>query len=164
MSTSWTIRTFDKNHCIATWDRVLIQVWYLDTTSLAVANLGKIARAFVAETKHPVSSIAIVERTSPGPAESVRAELSEFYKSMSPQLKEAIVVAEGGGFHGALVRGVGITLSMLAPKALPFKFVSSVNEATAIIAPHLSPVAGGALGFQRTIDGLRAEIGKTLSR
>lgn len=142
---------------------MLIQIWRLGTTSEAVANLDKVARAFLAEEGVAISSLAIIERTSPPPGDSVRAELSAFYRELAPRMKEQIVVAEGGGFRAAIVRGVGLTLSTLAPRSLPFKFVGTVREATNLIAPHLSPLAGGVEGLERAIEEVRAEFNRSLA-
>ncbi len=147
----------DRDHCIATWDRVLIQVWHYATTAEAVARLNGLAQGLIAEARAPISSIAVVERTSPPPEDTVRTSLAKFYRDLAPQMKEQVVVAEGGGFRGAIVRAVGVTLSTLAPRALPFKFVGSVSEATTLVAPHLSRSAGGEKALFAVIDGLRAD-------
>lgn len=150
------IRALDDDHCIATWQGVLIQVWRGATTSAAVRELGQIARAFTAEEGKPICSIAVIERSSPPPADTLRNQLADFYRAAN--MNVAVVVAEGGGFRGAIVRGVGLTLSTLAPKSLPFKFATTVEEATALIAPHLPPGAGGANGLRRIIDEVRGEL------
>jgi len=129
----------------------------LATTASAVSNLEKIARAYIAEQKGKISSVAVVERTSPPPGDEVRALLSRFYRELAPQMNQQIVVAEGGGFRGAIVRAVGVTLSTLSPGTLPFRFVGSVNEASVLIGPHLSPVAGGEPALRRVIEGVRED-------
>lgn len=160
LAKEWTVKVIDRDHCIALWDRVLVQVWQLATTQIAVAQLEVIARAFIAQSSGPISSIAIVERTSPPPEDSVRDLLSKFYRDLAPQMKEQIVVADGGGFRGAIVRAVGLTLSTLAPRTLPFRFVGSVTEATALVAPHLSRTSGGEVALRRVVDGIREESRK----
>jgi hypothetical protein len=154
----WVIRAIDRDHCVAVWDRVLVQVWHLATTPAAVRQLNVIARALLAETCSPISSIAIVEPTSPPPDDAVRTLLSKFYRDLAPRMNEQLVVAAGGGFRGAIVRAVGLTLSTLAPRTLPFRFVGTLAEATALIAPHLSPAAaGGEASLRRVLDGVRRE-------
>jgi len=145
----------DKDHCVALWDRVLIQIWHLATTASAVAQLEQIARGYIAQVNSPISSIAIVERSSPPPGDEVRALLSKFYRDLAPQMSQQIVVADGGGFRGAIVRAVGLTLSTLSPATLPFRFVGSVSEATALVAPFLSPKAGGEPALRRTLEDVR---------
>jgi hypothetical protein len=135
------IRIVDREHCVATWDRVLLQIWRLEVTQGAVDELYKIGRQFVSEHKEPLNMLTIVEPTSPAPSDKVRASLSGLYRELAPNMKEQIVVAEGSGFRSALVRSVGIALSTIAPRSLPFKFVSSVDEAASMIRPHLSPKA-----------------------
>ena len=152
------IKILEPNCCFATWDRVLLQIWRLEVTAEAVENLRKIGRAFVYESKLPVSSLSIVESTSPPPSDKLRGALSAFYRDLAPQMKEQIVVAEGSGFRSALVRSVGLALSAIAPKSLPFKFVAGVEEAAVLIRPHLTPAAGGALGLQQAIKDVRAKM------
>jgi hypothetical protein len=159
-----TIRTLDEDHCVATWDRALIQIWMGNVTSANVENLASVARAYLDQRRMPISSIAIVEPTSPPPSDHVRRELSSFYRELAPRMKEQIVVAEGSGFRSALVRGVGLTLSTLAPRSLPFKFVSTVRDATFMIGPHLSPTSGGGDGLQSAIDDVRRQIAERVAR
>ena len=135
-----------------------MQIWRLEVTPEAVESLTKIGRAFVYDSKDPVSSLAIVESTSPPPSDKLRGALSTFYRDLAPRMKEQIMVAEGSGFRAALVRSVGLALSAISPNSLPFKFVGGVDEAAALIRPHLSPGAGGIEGLQRAIKDLRGKM------
>jgi hypothetical protein len=153
-----SIKTLEPNYCIATWDRLLLQIWRLEVTAEAVDNLRKLTRAFVYDSKQPVSSLAIVESTSPAPSDKLRGALSAFYREFAAQMKEQIVVAEGSGFRAALVRSVGLALSTVAPTSLPFKFVGGVEEAALLIRPHLTPTAGGVVGLQQAIKDVRAKM------
>lgn len=155
LANEWVVRVIDKDHCVALWDRVLIQIWHLATTASAVAQLEQIARGYISQLNSPISSIAIVERSSPPPGDEVRALLSKFYRDLAPQMSQQIVVADGGGFRGAIVRAVGLTLSTLSPATLPFRFVGSVSEATSLVAPFLSPKAGGEPALRRVVEGVR---------
>jgi hypothetical protein len=141
---------------VALWDRVLIQVWHYKTTPSAIAELTRVARKFTIETPAPISSVAIIERTSPPPHDEDRKLLAAFYREFAPTMARQIVVADGGGFRGALVRAVGVTLSTLAPRALPFKFVGHVSDASALLAPHLSP-KGDRVTLEQVIEGVREE-------
>jgi hypothetical protein len=154
----WTIRALDKDHCVATWDQVLVQVWRLDTPLRTVTELDSITRAFMAEEPRRISSLAIIEATATPPDDAARSALSKFYRELGPQMGAAIVVAEGGGFRSSFVRGVGITLSALAPRALGFKFVGTVREAAVLLGPHVSAGAGAGLVLLENIDELRREI------
>jgi hypothetical protein len=73
-------------------------------------------------------------------------------------MKEQIVVAEGSGFRSALVRSIGVALSAISPKSLPFKFASGMDEASLLIRPHLSRSAGGAEGLKRALADLRTQL------
>ena len=148
----------DTHYCVATWDRVLIQIWRLEVTAEAVQNLRRIGKQFVAETSGPLSMLSIVEASSPPPNEPLRAALSAFFRELAPRMELQIVVAEGSGFRAALVRSVGVALSAIARGALPFKFCGHVADAAALIRPHLSPSAGGAEALLGAIHDVRAKI------
>jgi hypothetical protein len=152
---AWKILTLDDHHYVATWDRVLIQVWRGEATPLAIFELGPLAETFLREEREPISSLAIIEASATPPSEVARKELSRFYREFAPRMMAAIVVAEGGGFRAAFVRGVGITLSTLAPRSLPFTFASNVKDAATVLAPHLSKEAGGAAGLLSALADLR---------
>lgn len=160
----WKTWELDADHCIATWDLVLLQVWHGPTDPAAVTRMGGFARAFVAESKQPISSLAVIEETAPPPSDLARQGLSRFYKEMAPRMASLLVVPEGSGFRSAFVRGVGMTLSALAPKSFPFKFIASVGEACLVLERHLSPSAGGATGLHQAVRSLRAEIAPTFGK
>jgi hypothetical protein len=147
----------DSDYVFATWDRVLLHVWTGQATSVAVRELRRIAAAFIKEATHPICCVSTVEPSSPPPTDNVRKELSALYAELTRDSAHSLVIAEGGGFRGAIIRGVGLTLSALAPQKLPFKFVSSIHEASTIIEPHLSPTSGGAAGARAMIDRVRAK-------
>ena len=152
------IRALDPQHCVATWDRVLLQIWRREVTQEAVLKLRAVGEQFSAEIREPLSMLSIIEPTSPPPSEKLRTSISEFYRELAPRMKEQIIVAEGSGFRVALVRSVGLALSAIAPRSLPFRFVGSVTEASRMIEPHLSPRSGGAEALQRAIHAARAQI------
>lgn len=153
------IRSIDRNHCVATWDRVLIQVWRGEATLEAAQELLQLGRAFLLENRDQgCCSLSIVESRSPPPTEKVRPILSACYRELAPGMRHQIFVAEGSGFRSALVRGVGLTVSTFAPSLLPFKFAASVDEAAATIAPQLTPKAGGAEGLKAVVASLRVHL------
>lgn len=146
----------ERNYFIATWDRVFLHVWHFELTTEALANLSRFSRAFVQENSEPISNLSIIEPSSPPPPEQLRNRLSAFYRELAPHTKHQLVVAEGGGFRLALIRSVGLALSALAPKSMPFRFTSRVEEAAALIGPYLSPTAGGAAGLLSAVAELRS--------
>lgn len=150
------IRSLTQHHCFATWDRVLVVIWRREVTPDGVAELRKIGNSFMQGLKFPGSCLTIVESTSPPPNDKVRGSYSAFHREIAPSMKEQIVVAEGSGFRSALVRSIGVALSTISPKSLPFKFASGIDEAAVVIQPHLSPGAGGAEGLKRALGEVRA--------
>lgn len=73
----------------------------------------------------------------------------------------AIIVAEGGGFRAALIRGVGTALTVLLPHRVPFKFVTSAEQAIDLVLPHLSAGSKGASGLRLAIDEVRAQVSQS---
>jgi hypothetical protein len=120
--------------------------------------MNQIARELVAKDSLRASYFSIVEPSSPPPNDKARAELARFSRQIVPDMAAAIIVAEGGGFRASLVRAVGVTLTMLLPHRVPFKFPSNVEDGITLIAPHLSPGAGGAHGLRRALADVRAQF------
>jgi len=148
----------DPACCFASWDNVLIEIWRFAPAPHLVSEKNRIAREFIAKCPARVCSVSIIEPTSPPPNDRARAELAKFSSEIVPQMALAIIVAEGGGFRAALIRGVGITLTALMPHRIPFKFVTDVAEAVALIVPHLSTAPGGARGLQHAVEEVRRQL------
>lgn len=158
MSPELITRAVDRDHCLGTWDRVLLQIWRWEVHPASVAELDRIARAFMADRSRRISSLAVIEATATPPSPAARQALSKFYRELASAMTLAVVVPEGSGFRAAFVRGVGLTLSTLSPHMLPFKFVGSVDQAALLLAPHLSPAAGGAEALVERIEELRLAL------
>jgi hypothetical protein len=137
---------------------VLFTIWRGPPSPLAVAEMNQIARELVVKDSLRASYFSIVEPTSPPPNDKARAELARFSREIVPDMAAAIIVGEGGGFRASLVRAVGVTLTVLMPHRVPFKFLGNVEEAITLIAPHLSPGAGGAEGLRRALADIRAQF------
>jgi hypothetical protein len=158
-SVSATIRALEVGFVVATWDRVFIHIWRGEATPRAVEAMANAGRAWLHELgENAGSSLSIVESTSPPPNERVRPLLSAFYREVAPHLRHQLFVAEGSGFRVALVRGVGLAVSTLAPSFLPFRFVSNVTEAAGLLAPVLSPTAGGPSALVEAVAHVRAKL------
>lgn len=148
----------DTGHCFLTWDRLALAIWRFAATRASVAEMAFVVRALTAKHDEPCCFLGIVEPTSPPPDEKARTELAKFSREVVPDLAMAIIVGEGGGFRASLVRAVGVTLTTLMPHRVPFKFLSNVEDATTLIAPHLSPGAGGVPGMRRALADVRAQF------
>ena len=133
----------DSEHFVAVWHETLISVFRGVCSLQHVLNISNACKGQLAEGRG-VTYVGVIERSSPAPTETVRAELATWSRDVASQMTIAALVAEGGGFKNALVRGVGVALTLLAPHKVPFKFTGSVEEATALLAPFLPPKAGGA--------------------
>jgi len=159
MTATPVVRHLDPNVALAVFDRVLLQLWRGEATPQAVQRLHEMGKELVARHEGVVcSSLSVVESTSPPPNDRVRPLLTACYRELAPHLVHQLFVAEGSGFRVALVRGVGLAVSALAPSFLPFKFASSVAEAASTIAPTLSAQAGGAPALSRAVELLRERL------
>ncbi len=150
------VREQDREYCVATWQRTVFAVFRGEAT---LANIGTISKVCLAELTAgggPVTYMGVIERSSPAPSELVRKELAKWSRDIVPRMACAVMVAEGGGFKNALVRGVGVALTVLAPHKVPFKFASTVEEAAGLLDRHLATGSGGAAELMRVIAEVRA--------
>jgi hypothetical protein len=152
------ILVVERGYCLATWDRVFLLIWRTEITVEAMKRLHKLGAEFVRTSSYPVCTLSIVEPTSPPPRDQLRGQLAAFYRNIMRDAPQHVVVAEGGGFRGALVRSVGLALSAIAPKSLPFRFASGIEEAARLLRPHLSPASGGAVSLQQALEEMRGNL------
>jgi hypothetical protein len=152
------IHAVDAGHCIATWDRTLIQIWRRDTTEQAGANMCGIARTFAAKHRNGINSLFIVEAASEIPGSGARTNFTRFTRETAVKAACCVVVPEGGGFRPALVRSIVIGLATLLREPFPYKFVGDVDAAIDLLGPHVDPQAGGREGLRRAVTSLRAKI------
>jgi len=158
-SISPTVMRADAVHVVGVCGATLIQIWRGAPNYMLSAEVNEVARAMVASSTHPVSSLFVVERGSPPPDEATRRNFASFSRDLVSQMSVSVVVAEGGGFRGALVRAVGVTLTTILPHSSKFRFVNDVDSAAELIAPYLLPAVGGAPGLLDATSKLRAMIG-----
>jgi hypothetical protein len=153
------VHRIDASHVVVTWDCMLIQLWRGEVTSTAIQELLELARALVeAQGEHSPSILTIIESRSPAPEQKVRAQLSACFNELAKGMRHQIFLSEGSGFRAALIRGVGLTVSALAPSLLPFKFAASLDEVGVTMAPHLSPSSGGPEGLKKVVSDLHAML------
>jgi hypothetical protein len=154
-----SIQAVDAAHASAIWARTVIVVWRGTPSLDRVQALNRFGRRFVGEGPGAATCLYIVEPSSPPPGDVARRELAVFSREIASKMALAVIVAEGGGFRASLVRGVGIALTALMPHRVPFKFVHDVEEALALLAPHLLPTSGGAAALEAAAAEVRASIG-----
>jgi hypothetical protein len=152
------IHAIDADRCVGTWDRTVIQIWRRVAAPDAVAELNSISSRLLSEEGGPVTCLFVVEASSPPPNDGARKELARFSRDIVRLMALAVIVAEGGGFRAALVRGVGIALTTLMPHRVPFKFVNTVDEALVLLKPHLSQATGGTEALRRALAEMREQL------
>ena len=145
----------DSDHLTAVWHETVVTVFRGPATLQAVLNIGRTCEGLLAAARGPVTYLSVIERSSPAPTETVRRELATWSRDVVTRLALAVIVAEGGGFKNALVRGVGVALTVLLPHKVPFKFVNSVPEGASLLAPFLPENAGGPVALSAVIDAAR---------
>ncbi len=151
----------DDDHVVATWGRTFIQIWRGAATDETTKRVNELAATFIAASAAPATSILVVESKSPSPNDACRKNFAAFSRDLTSRMKMSIVVAEGVGFRGALVRAVGAALSTILPHRSGFKFVDDVSGAADLIAPFLEPNSGGPAALVRAAKEARAKIGKS---
>lgn len=128
----------DAAHCVARRGRTIIVVWRGETTTMAIQGIRAACEALLSSAEGPATYIAVLERSSPAPSEAVRRVLARWSREVVPQFACAVMVAEGGGFRAALVRGVGVALTALLPHRVPFVFTGTAAEGVERLAPFLA--------------------------
>jgi hypothetical protein len=127
----------DPDHRVVVWDRIVFELWRGTATLSGAQRMIATCQELLA--RGGASFFVILEATSPPPSEPVRALLAQWSRETVPKMESAIVVAEGGGFRAAIVRGVCLALTLLAPHRVPFTFVATVEEGLARLtssSPH----------------------------
>jgi hypothetical protein len=145
----------DADYCLATWHQTVISIFRGPASVEHVASISKQCRALLDSGNSSVTYLSVIERSSPAPSEPVRRELAHWSRDVVSRLSAAVLVAEGGGFKNALVRGVGVALTMLAPHKVPFKFASTVAEASELLARFIPDNAGGPAEVARAVTEVR---------
>jgi hypothetical protein len=152
------IQAVDAERCVGTWNRTVIQIWRKTVAPEAVIEMNWTAGRLLAQAGDPVTCLFVVEPSSPPPNDGARKELARFSRDIVPRMALAVIVAEGGGFRAALVRGVGVALTTLAPHRVPFKFVNTVDIAMGLLKPHISLAAGGTEGLRSALAEMRSQM------
>src|SRR3954465_842233 len=142
--------------CLAVWQQTVIHIWRGQPTVESIAEMVAACNQLISSSRAPVTYLSIVERSSPPPEEPVRAALAQWSRDVVPRMVGAVIVAEGSGFRSALVRGVGLALTTLMPHRIPFKFVSSVDDAIDHLASKLPVASGGAPMLRKVVEHLRS--------
>ena len=151
------------DYCLATWRQTVITLWVGPPTVDQVLRISAQCKLLLSNGKGPVTYLSVIERSSPAPTEPVRKEFAVWSRDVVSKLAMAVMVAEGGGFRGALVRGVGIALTALVPHKVPFKFASSVEEGLDLMG-HVLPSPGSAAELGEAIAELRRRWGASVGR
>lgn len=147
-----------RGFCVGVWNMTVVHLWEGPPTLADARVMVRACEKLLDEGHRNVTTIGIVARKSPPPEPEVRKVLAHWSQHVVSRMAGAVLVAEGGGFRAALVRGVGLALTTFAPHKIPFQFFDNVDSAIAALAPHLAPSSGGPVGLARAIRDLRAEL------
>lgn len=144
------------DHSLAIWGPVVIDVWHGAVTVAEQRLVYDACESAVARGKGDALYLGVVERDSPPPNEQARSALARWSRDVVPKMSAAAIVAAGGGFRSAMVRGVGVALTALMPHRVPFKFFGTVEEGVIYLAPKLPATAGGTAAMREVVENLRA--------
>ena len=153
-----SIRALDNSHGVGTWERTLVQIWSGSVLADAVAGMNMIARELIEGGGEPVTSLIVVEPSSPPPNDRARKEIAIFSRYLVSKMALAVIVAEGGDFRSARVRGVILTLISHIPHRPRFTFVRNLDVALDLLAPYMAPRGGGREGLLTALEELRTAV------
>lgn len=134
----------DSDYLVSVWHETVVTVFRGACSLQHALTISNTCKALLAEGRGDVTYLSVIERSSPAPTETVRRELATWSRDVVTKMRLAAIVAEGGGFKNALVRGVGVALTVLVPHQVPFKIAGSVEEGVALVAPFLAKGSGGS--------------------
>jgi len=134
----------DSDYFVAVWHQTIFTVFRGPATLQHVLKISQTCNGLLQENRGAVTYLSVIERSSPAPTETVRHALATWSRDVVSKMAVAVMVAEGGGFKNALVRGVGVALTVLLPHRVPFKFASTVEEGALLLAPFLLEIAQGS--------------------
>ena len=145
----------DGDYFVSVWHETVLTCFTGPITVQHASTISNACKGLLAEARGDATYFSVIERSSPAPNEAVRRELATWSRDVVSKMKLAVLVAEGGGFKNALVRGVGVALTVLVPHQVPFKIASSVEEGVSLLAPFLPGKAGGPAELSLAIADVR---------
>lgn len=158
MQSQLDVRALDPTQVTATCGRTVIQIWRGTPSGRISANFNRIALEFASASVIPATMLFVVEASSPAPDEETRKNFAAMSRDVVAKMAMAVIVSEGGGFRGALVRAVGVALTTIMPHRSPLKFVNDVESAAQLLKPHLVLSTGGVPGLLKATAELRTLI------
>lgn len=146
----------DEAFCLATWHQTVFFVFRAVASVEQMKRVSAACQSLLENSRGPVTCLAVVQRSSPPPVDVVRREMAIWSRNVVPKLAVAVIVAEGGGFRSALVRGVVVFLTTIVPHRVPFTLAASVAEAVEILAQYLPTASGGSTELSAEIARVRS--------
>jgi hypothetical protein len=93
-------------------------------------KLGDVVAAGAAPYARGIGGLVIVPPKAPAPSDEMRAAMTSVLRQLGPSLRCVAWCVEGGGFQGAMVRGVITGMKLFA--RLPFKTHVTTNLTDAL--------------------------------
>ncbi|WP_437939700.1 protein kinase domain-containing protein [Sorangium sp. So ce341] len=122
------VHALDDDHCIATWNGILFQIWRGHTTEAAVRGVRRVLREHGGQLQ--ATLVILEEHTIPaGPA--VRSSLAELSRELAAHGMCAALVFEDHGFRASLMRNVAIEFILLSRTRLRYEVFSAMKDAFA---------------------------------
>jgi hypothetical protein len=146
------------DHCVATWQGFVIQIWR-HGTSVEQARAVRAAARKLAQTREgALATIILIESGAAMPEAAARAELAGMAKDQATRMLRAAVAQEGRGFAAAAIRSIMIGMMLVAQNPFPHKVVASVGEACAWLATDPRLPREDVAALAAVVEGLRARI------
>jgi hypothetical protein len=127
-----------RDHVVAAYNRVIILVFEQETTLGAVVALRKALDLLDGKYPDGITLLTVVAENAPLPSQEARDAMATLATGAAgKRLRRSAVCFEGGGFRGALVRGVATGLQLVAKLPFQHRVFHSVELAAAWLAPEL---------------------------
>lgn len=147
----------DADYCLAMWHDTVICVWSGKTSLECLARQDAACLQVIKRTRHG-TYLGVIGVSSPAPDDACRAALARWSRDLCTKLAKVVIVAEGGWFRAALVRGVGTALTTLLPHRIPITFATDVMEGSQRLGPALPLQSGGAEALLEVVKMLRKRL------
>ncbi len=152
------ILDLDEDHCIASWQTTLLQVWSKVTRPEAIEEAMQHASQFAQRDKHMVGLMIITAQSRPIDR-LTHEKLDLLTKQLLEQSVALAFVYEGNDLLGAATRSLLVKLQFGLDRPTPYKFCRSVKEALTWLQANVSEERHGSLlGRTDAVNTVRARF------
>jgi hypothetical protein len=120
-----------EDHVVAIFDDVMIQLW-THAVPLDAARRVNVAADRMAASGKPFSTLIVVAAAAKPPTDQARRLLLSFAQRHAKAMQTCVLVVEGSGLRGAIMRSIMTGMSLLVPQ-IPVAIVKDLDEGTELL-------------------------------